>query len=356
VIFDRLENPAALQMLWWLPAVAFGAWFFTKRARLRLARHISAKLVPLLTSSVSPARRRWKTVLQLVVLALFAVALARPQSGESKQKVKSEGVEIMVLFDVSSSMLAEDVRPSRLELAKKEVSRFIDLAGGDKMGLIAFAGSAVTLSPLTTDKQALKMFIDSLSPSTVSTQGTDFRRALSEAKSAFARGGVDPGDDGVVTRVILVVSDGEDNEQGAKDIARELSSGGVRLFTMAVGTVAGGTIPLRDDRGQTIGNLRDKSGNEVVSKVGGEALRELAEMGKGQFYHLTFGGEAVQAAIGDLGRLQKALFDDAEITSYDEIYQPFLLAAIVLALLEMILGERARPGRSWRGRFEVAKS
>ncbi len=356
MIADRLENPAALQMLWWIPVLIGIAWFFTKNQRRKLSSAVSAKLMPVLVASVSVPRRRFKLALQFAVLFFFVIALARPQAGESKQKVKSEGVEIMLLVDVSQSMLAEDVRPSRLELAKKELARFVDLAGGDKMGLVAFAGSAVTLSPLTNDKAALKMFIESLSPTAVSSQGTDFKRALTEAKNAFARGGVDPGDDGVVTRVVLIASDGEDNEQGALDVARELAADGVRIYTMAYGTERGGSIPMRDDRGNLVGTLRDKSGAEVITKVGGDALKNLATEGRGQFHHVTFGGEAVRALLDDLGRLQKSQFDDAEITSYDERYQTYLMIAILLALIELVLGERKGKGRLWRGRFEVAKT
>lgn len=353
----RLENPAALQMLWWIPVLVAVAWFFGRQQQRRLTAAINEKLLPLLTMSVSVFRRRGKFILQLVVLALFVWSLARPQSGEARQKVKSEGVEIMVLVDVSQSMLAEDVRPSRLELAKREIERFLELAGGDKIGLIAFAGSAVTLSPLTNDKSALNMFVESLSTNAVSSQGTDFRRALSEARSAFARGGVDPGNDGVVTRVILIVSDGEDNEPGAAEVARELVGEGVRIYTMAVGTEQGGTIPIRDEHGQMVGTLQDKDGREIVSKVGGQALRQLAEEGRGHFYPVTFGSNAMPTLVADLNHLQKAQFDDAEVTSYDEDYQAFLLAAIVLALLELVWAERARAlRRLWRGRFEVPQS
>jgi Ca-activated chloride channel family protein len=270
-------------MLWWIPVLLGMAWFFTRVQRRRMTTAISEKLLPFLVASISSPRRRLKLAMQLAVLGFFVIALARPQAGESKQKVKSEGVEIMLLVDVSQSMLAEDVRPSRLELAKKEISRFIDLAGGDKVGLVAFAGSAVTLSPLTTDKTALKMFIDSLSPTAVSSQGTDFKRALTEAKNAFARGGVDPGDDGVVTRVVLIASDGEDNEPGALEVARELAGDGVRIYTMAYGTERGGAIPMRDDRGNLVGTLRDKTGAEVLTKVGGDALKNIAAEGRGQF-------------------------------------------------------------------------
>lgn len=356
MIADRFENPAALQLLWWIPVMAVLATFLTKRQAKQFSAQLSAKLLPLLTASVSRQRRRVKLALELAVLALFALALARPQSGESKQKVKSEGVEVMLLVDVSQSMLAEDVRPSRLELAKAELNRFVELSGGDKIGLVAFAGSAVTLSPLTNDKSALKMFLDSMSTTAVTTQGTDFKRALQEAKTAFERGGVDPGDDGQVSRLVLIASDGEDNEPGAIELARDLASSGVRIFTLAFGTERGGQIPMRDERGNLVGYLRDKTGKEVVSKVNDSTLKELADVGKGQFYQVTFGGSNIKTLLADLARLQKAQFDDAEVTSYNEDYQVYLALAIFLALIEIAFAERRSKGRLWQGRFEVAKS
>ncbi len=356
MIADRFENPAALQLLWLLPIIVIAATWVGRRHARRISNAIQSKLLPLLTASVSTRKRRWKLALEILVLGLFIIALARPQSGQSKQKVKSEGVEIMLLVDVSNSMLSEDVRPNRLELAKKELSRFIDLSGGDKVGLVAFAGSAVTLSPLTADKPALKMFLDSLSPIAVTTQGTDFRRALAEAKSAFERGGVDPGDEGSVTRLVLVASDGEDNEPGAMELAREMAGKGVRIFSLAFGTERGGNIPVRDDRGNLVGTLRSKDGKEVISTVRDESLRQLAEEGRGSFYHVAFGGDAIRSLIQDLGRLQKSQFDDAEITNYNEDFQPYLVLALILALIELLLSDRKGVGRIWRGRFEVAKS
>src|SRR5262249_28233904 len=154
---------------------------------------------------------------QCLALFFFVVALARPQSGEGKTKAKSEGLEIVLAVDVSNSMMSEDVRPSRLALAQKELARFLDTLGGDKIGLVAFAGSAILLSPLTNDKSALKMYLESLSPNSVSTQGTDFKKALSEAANALKRGGTDADEVPNVTRVIVVVSDGEDNEKGGLD-------------------------------------------------------------------------------------------------------------------------------------------
>lgn len=352
----KFYNPAAFQLLWFIPLILFVSWWWGKRAIAKLSAVYAAKVLPPLIQSVSPTKRKIKLGLEILVLVLLVLALARPQSGQSMQKVKKEGVEIMLLVDVSQSMLAEDVRPSRLQLVQKELLRLVDQVGGDRLGLIAFAGSAVVLSPLTGDKSALKMFIESLSPAVISAQGTDFRRALVEAQMAFSRGGIESSETSFVGRLVLIVSDGEDNETGAVDLVKEMNRDGVRIYTLAVGTEQGGTIPMRDDQGRAIGNLKDQKGQDVITQTRGETLRELAQAGQGGFYHLTFGGTAVQSLLADINRLQKTQFEANEVVSYEEDFQIYLLVAFVLAVLEMLLSERRHQGRLWRGRFEVAES
>ena len=324
-----------------------------KRRTQNVQNVFGAKTYPFLASSLAMNKRKWKLFLQCLVMALFTFALARPQMGESEQKVKSEGVELVFLFDVSRSMLAEDIKPSRLELAKRELIRFIDFGGGDRIGLIAFAGSGVILSPMTTDKSALKMYIESLQPNSVSTQGTEFRRALLSAQSAFERGGKEEERGSVVTRAVVVISDGEDNEDGAIEAAKKLNEDGIKIFSLAIGTEKGAAIPVRDRRGELRGYRKDKSGKVVISKTKGTILKQLANIGGGSFHHITFGGNAMQLLRKDLENLSKAEFESATIKNYDERYQLVLLLAILLGFVEFFLGEKRGVGRLWRGRFEV---
>ncbi len=353
-MFDyRFADRAALNLLMLLPVLVFLLWWTSKRTRAVIQQQIAPKIAKFLMRSLSPSRRKLKLWLQCLALLFFVFALARPQSGEGKQKAKSEGLEIVLAVDVSNSMLAEDVRPSRLELAQKELSRFIDSLGGDKVGLVAFAGSAILLSPLTNDKGALKMYIESLTPNAVSTQGTDFKKALSEASQALRRGGTDADETPNVTRVIVIASDGEDNEKGGLDLAQKIADEGFRIFTLGFGTENGGQIPVRDDHGNLVGYKKDKTGQTVISKSTGEALKLLAEAGKGTYQHVTFGGDAVKNLRASIDNLQKAQFDTMEVSHYNEHYQSFLIIGLVLALLELLLGERKAEGRIWRGRFEV---
>jgi Ca-activated chloride channel family protein len=259
------------------------------------------------------------------------------------------------MVDVSNSMLSEDTRPSRLEVAKSELTRFVELSAGNRMALVAFAGSAVLLSPMTTDMNALKMYIESLDPDAVSTQGTDFSKALVEAFDAFERGGLGENSDAQVTRAILVISDGEDQEPGLKEAVDKLTKENIHIFTMGVGTEEGGAIPVRDDQGVLRGYKRGKDGQVIMSKTSGTVLKDLAKAGKGSFHHASFQGDAIAAIRSDIEQLKKSQFESGEIRSFDEKFQFLLFLALALGLFEIWLGDRKAVGRIWQGRFEVAR-
>lgn len=355
-MIDRFASPEAFQLFWLLPVLLILAFWLVQMQVKKIRTSLGQRVTAFLTSSVSLSKRKLKIVLEVLTIFFFIFALARPQGDQAREEVKSEGIEIMILADVSKSMLSEDVRPSRMELMKRELIRFLDMSPGDRVGLIAFAGSAVLLSPLTTDKSALKMYIESLSTDSISNQGTDFKRALQEAQTALARGGLESGEGAVVTRALLVASDGEDHEQGALDFAKDLTKEGVRIFTLGFGTEKGGPIPIRDVRGSLIGYLKDSEGKVVLSTTKGTILRSLAESGQGSFHHVTFGGDAITRARGEIKQLEQAVFEKGEVTNYSELFQIFLLLGLMLALIELLLGERRPEGRLWKGRFEVKSS
>ena len=349
----RFENLSAFNYLWLIPIIILVGFFFDRRSRKAMEKAIGSRLYPFLSSSVSNKKRSLKTILQVLTVFLFVIALARPQFGQSKQEVKSEGVELIFAVDVSESMMAEDVKPSRLAQAKAELSRLVDLMPGNKIGILAFAGSAALLSPLTNDPGAVKMYLDALDTNSVSTQGTSFQEALKIAKDAFDRGGVSTDDTVKVTRVILIASDGEDHEPGALEEAKKLTDDGIRIFTVAYGTEKGGAIPVRDGMGFLKGYKKDRSGQTVITTVKGDALRALASAGKGSFYFATFGGDQVKHLLEDINHLEKTQFDTTMAVQYEERFQIILFFGIVMALIEMFIGERRRSFRFWKGRFEV---
>lgn len=349
----RFENLAAFQFLWSIPALLLMQFFYNRFFAKKVEKAIGTRLYPFLTRSVSTKKRRIKNFLAYVAIVFMVLALARPQFGASEQQVKSQGVEIILAVDVSESMMSEDVRPSRLEQVKAELNRLVNQMPGNRMGVLAFAGSAVLLSPLTNDPGAVKMYIDSLQTNSVSSQGTSFQEALSAADAAFKRGGVSQDEVSKVTRVVVIASDGEDHEQGALDQAKKMTEEGIRIFTLAYGTEKGGAIPVRDGMGFLKGYKKDRQGQTVITAVKGDALRALAEEGRGSFYYAAFGGNHILSLAEDIGKLEKEEFESSVAVQYDERFQFFLVIGILLAFLELFMGER-RPGfMFWKGRFEV---
>ena len=352
----RFATPEALQWLWLVPILGAGSIAFARIGRRKLEKAFGDKVTPFLSASVSPARRRLKLMLRLLAFSCFVLALARPQLGKSLQEIKVRGIELVIAVDVSNSMMAEDIKPSRLDAAKSELMRLIDMIAGDRVGIIAFAGSAALVSPLTTDASSLKMFVESLSPESVGTQGTNVAAALQEAKDAFDRGGVENDEQVRVTKVLLIVSDGEDHEAGAIKLAKAFANQGMRIFSVAFGTERGGPIPVRDERGYLSGYKRDRNGQNVISQVKGDFLRELAQAGRGSFHHASAGGMEARRVKEDLDKLEKAEFASSMATNFDERFQVPLVLGLILAFIDLLLGERRAQGRIWKGRFEVSES
>ena len=287
-------------------------------------------------------------------LALMILALARPQTPGAKEPVKSEGVEIVVVADVSESMLAEDLNPNRLTQMKYHLIRLVDLLPGSRFGLVAFAGSAHILSPLTLDPEAMKMYIDALDPSLVSTQGTYIAEAIAAAEEVFKRGSVSAAEDkdsvNQSTRVIVLLSDGEDHEPEALASAeRLLEQQGIRLYAITYGSKEGARIPQRNDSGYLIGYKKDKKGREVLSRANPEVMQRLAQAGQGESYQAgDTSKDVIQELVAHIQQLDKTLRDRYVITSYHEHYAWFLWPAFILLLA--IFSPSFKAWRRWQGR------
>lgn len=350
MIFKFGSQEAFYMYLWLVPLVLFIGTLIAKRAKKKIHSKLGDRLTPFLMSSISITKRKFKLLLEILTVVLFVIAMARPQLGSSLQEVKSEGIEIMLLVDVSKSMLAEDNRPNRLETIKIEIKRLLDRFTGDRVGLVVFAGNAFLVSPLTTDYGAVKLFLDSLTTESVSTQGTEIKPALDAAVEAFKRGGVSEEEGVAVTKVILIASDGEDHDEGAIKAAQKYAKEGVRIFALGVGTEQGAPIPVRDEFGYLKGYLKDESNQVVNSQHHGDFLTKLATTAGGGYYHVS-SSTAVDQIKAQLDRLQKAQFETSLATEYEERFQLFLLFGIIFGLIELILGERKSGSTIWRGRL-----
>jgi Ca-activated chloride channel family protein len=344
--------------LYFIGPVVLCYFIFSFREKSKLKRfkeELGESMAPLLTSSYSLTRSRWKLRLLCLSIIFFLLALARPQMGQGEKEVATTGIEMILAVDVSTSMLAEDVKPSRLDFLKRELGLLLDRLSGDKVGLVVFAGSSVLVSPLTTDYSALKMFIDGLSPESVSSQGTVFANAIDESLDAFKRGGIESDEDIRVSRALLIASDGEDNEEGALAAAKKAREEGMFTFSLGFGTEKGGSIPIRDERGYLKGYKKDRSGNIIVTKAKTDLLRKISEAGGGRHYHAVVGGAHLDALLRDIDNLEKAKFNSSVAKDYNEYFQWPLFVGVILLFMERWIANRRKESKVWKGRINAAE-
>ena len=327
-----------------LPGLAALEWWAAARRRRALDRFGERGRIDRLTS-VASRRRIRRAVLRLAAVALLATALARPQFGDRVETVRRAGQDVVVALDLSASMEAGDVAPSRLAAARLAVGRLIERFDGDRIGLVAFAGEAFVQSPLTLDYAAATLFLNAMEPDLVPVPGTDLGRAIEVALDGF-------GDPGERSRQIVVITDGEDHE-GALDAAVERAvDEGVRIHAVGMGSTAGVPIPGFDENGAPNGFLRDAEGSVVTTRLDDVTLQRVADRTGGAYYHAAAGsGAAFDRLVAELTGGEGEEIESREVTRYEEQYQIFLGLALVLLVAEALLPERRRVADAWVGRL-----
>jgi len=306
-----------------------------------LEKFADKSLIESIAPSMSKTRRVIKTFLVAIGIVLMFVALARPQWGFEWQEVKRTGLDMMIAIDVSKSMLANDVKPNRLERSKFAVKDLIKKLDGDRIGLIAFAGTSFLQCPMTIDYNGFLISLDDLSTSTIPRGGTSISSAIREAMQAFSKNSSDVAKEKKY-RVLVVITDGEDFEGDAIVAAKEAAAAGIKIYCVGVGTPEGELIPVSDSYSSKE-YLLDKSGQAVKTSLNENLLKEIA---------ISTGGSYVRATQGDFGlvllyeksisRLEKRDIESKMKKNYQERFQYFLGAAILLLLAEMLLPERKR--------------
>jgi Ca-activated chloride channel family protein len=324
-----------MHLLWLVPLAALALVVIYRRKRRDLLAFCDAELAPRLAGERIQARGFLKSLLLLGGLALMILALAGPRWGSRYQEVSQKGVDIMLAVDVSSSMLVGDVRPSRLERARREVQDFLQVVAGDRVGLVAFAGAAFVQCPLTLDYGALSMFLEALKPDLIPVPGTDLGAALDAALSAF-----DPATE--TDRVIVLITDGEDNEGAGLKSAERAARAGVKIFIFGIGDPAGGPVPEAQGQG---GFKKDAGGRMVMSRLDESGLKRIAEVTGGTYVRSTTGDPDLDLLYysGIKMKTEASVLKSGKIKVYEERFVVFVLAAFVLLLLEAMIGERKRP-------------
>ena len=321
-----------LHFLWLLPLVALALVFYGRQRKRAMEQFADPALLIRLAGEDRRRTRFFKGLFLLTALGLMFFALAGPRWGSHFQEVHQKGVDIMILVDVSPSMLVEDVEPNRLERARREILDFLKVVQGDRVGLVAFSGAAFVQCPLTLDYGALEMFLGALEPDMVPVPGTDLGAAIETGISSFdSKSETD--------KVILLITDGEDNEDKGLECSRKAAAKGVKIFVFGIGETSGGPIPAGDGKG---GFKQDKNGQLILSKLEEQGLREMSAV-TGGTYVRSVGGDLDLDILyfeGIKSRTKAETLKSGKIKVYEERFPVFLLAALLFLLLEGMIRER----------------
>ena len=311
--------------------MGYGVWRHLRTRRIR--KFGDEALVKALMPSWSGSKGWVKMILFSLAFAFFVIGLARPQIGAKLAEHKTRGAEIVICLDVSNSMLAEDYSPNRLDRAKLAISRLTDRLKDDRIGLILFAGTSFIQLPVTTDYVSAKMFLGSIDTGSVPVQGTAMGDAIFTAIRSFSA-------QSEKSRVIIVISDGENHEDDPVAAAKEAAENGIRVYTVGVGSADGQPIPFEG------GLMKDKDGEIVVTRLDEETLRKVAEAGNGAYVHAGGDEFGLNPIIEDVRRMEDEEFGSVVFEEYDEQFMYFFGIALFLLVIEMLIGER-RPKRKW---------
>jgi len=331
----RFATPTAFHLLWLIPIlIVFYVVAFRHKKRA-MARFGDLELMRTLTASVSAKKQVWKVVLNVLGVLFLILALARPQFGMKLEQIVRSGLDIMVILDTSLSMLAEDVKPSRLERAKYEMGRLIEHLSGDRIGVVAFAGESFVQCPLTMDYGAAKMLLDVLNTGTIPVPGTAIGQAVEKAAKAF----------NIKERkykAIVLLTDGENLEGDPIEAAKAAAEEGVRIYAVGLGTHSGEVIRLKDEKGRFTGYKKDRGGSIVKTKLDEKTLEEMASATGGKYYRATASRSVADQIYEDLSKLEKRELESKEYAQYQERFQVFLFVAILLLGMEILLSDRRK--------------
>lgn len=318
----KLEHPDYLFLLEVLPLVLLAmVWYWFWR-RQNLQRMGDPDTVERVISPLSKRRFWVKNGLLATALGLLAMAAANPQRGVRQKTIAQKSADVMIVFDISTSMLAQDVAPSRLELSRIFARRLVQALAGERIGIVFFAGEAFLQMPLSTDYQAANMFLRSASPELVSEQGTAIPEAINLAVRSFE---ANPG----AGRAVVLITDGENHDEDAIRHAEAANKDGTILYTVGAGTTEGGTIPMPDGT-----KKRDENNEVVKTALNEDLIRDLAQAGGGKSFFVNQGQAAIDALSSDIKQLQKRDIEMRSTTDFESFFQFLLLPAIILLLVE----------------------
>jgi len=327
----RFANPEYLYLLLVIPVLLILWAVNNYRRKKAIVRYGESNLVRQLIPDMSTIRPVIKLILQILAIVMIALMLARPQFGSKIEEVKREGVEVIIALDVSNSMLAEDIQPNRLERAKQALSRLIETLENDRIGLIVFAGDAYIQLPITTDYVSAKMFLSTINPSLVPKQGTAIGAAIRLGMRSFS-----PGQD--KSRAMIIITDGENHEDDPVEAAKEAAEAGIVIHTIGIGSPEG--VPIMMNVGGRREYLKDHEGNTVITKLNENILKEIAITANGKYVRATTTNLGIDQIFSEIRKMKKQELEGKIFTEYNDQFQFFAGASLILLLFDFLIMER----------------
>lgn len=328
----RLGRPE----LWWLlllgPIMFLLFWFSVWSKNRRLDRFGESRLLSSLITELSSVNTAVKYILWRLAAAFLVIALINPQLGSKMAEAKVKGIDIIVALDVSNSMMAEDLTPSRLVSARRAISKMLEELRGDRVGIIVFAGQAFVQLPITSDYSAGKLFLSTIDNDVVPVQGTDIGAAIELSMKSFS-------DESPAQKAIVIITDGENHEEDAVVAAQEAAKQGIKVFTIGMGSPDGTPIPQYNGRTRT-GFKKDQQGNIVVSKLNEQMLREIAKAGNGAYVRASNAQVGLEPLLAELNQIEKTDMGTVSYAEYEDRFQIFLALALACLILEFFLGSQ----------------
>ncbi|HLO57154.1 MAG TPA: VWA domain-containing protein [Bacteroidales bacterium] len=339
----NFEHKIYLLLLLILPVLAGMYLYYQFRRRKDLKKLGNPEVIGVLIPDYSSFRNNLKFILLLAAVSLIIIALAGPRFGSKLTQVKHEGVDVIVALDVSNSMLAEDIKPNRLERAKHELSRMLDRLQNDRIGLIVFAGEAYTQIPITNDYLSAKIFLSGINTQMISKQGTAIADAIDLGIRSF-------NPQSKAGKAIVIISDGENHEGGVEQACQKAVDKGIRIYTVGMGSEEGVRIPDPDNNSFSRDFKRDKDGNFIITRLNEQMLKDIARDGKGKYYRATSVDLGLNTLMADLNKLDKAGAELTEYSEYEQQFQGVLWIVLVLLVVEfVILGRKNK----WLKNFKI---
>ena len=329
----RYDNIEFLYLLSLIPLLIIGIIMYSKWQKNSILKFGDINLLNQLMQSHSIFRKKIKNTLFVLAITFLIVGLSNPQVGTKMEEVKREGVDLMIAIDLSYSMMAQDIKPNRLERAKQAISRLIDKLEGDRIGLVVFAGEAYVQLPITTDYSAAKLFLSTVNTSIIPTQGTKIGNAIDLCSKSFDK-------ENAQSKAIIIITDGETHDEEAIESAKKAKEEGIYIHTLGMGLTKGGPIPIYNKYGSTSEFRKDRQGNVIITKLNESMLEEIALAGEGTYIRANNSKSGLSSLFEEINKMEKKEIGTMIFTNYKDRFQIFIGISLVLLILNLFFLER----------------